>query len=80
MSLPRTWAALVALSIATAALTTAAPPRAALVVGILMLAGAKARLILRQFLDLRQSPAWARGFDLVLTGLLVSFAVLALAA
>lgn len=80
MTLVRTWAALVALSFATAALTSAAPPRAALVLGVLTLAGLKSRLILRQFLDLRQSPPWARGFDLVLAGLLIAFALLALAA
>ena len=79
MTLARTWAALVALSLAAAALTAVNPPRAVLVLGVLALAGMKARLILRQFLELRHSPPWSRGVDLVLTGLLTGFAVLALA-
>jgi len=80
MSLHRTWAALVGLSLLTAALTAANPSRAGLVLGVLALAGLKSRLILRHYLELSQSPAWARGFDLVLAGLLMVFAGLALAA
>lgn len=79
MTLHRTWAALVALSFLTAALTAANPTRAALVMGVLALAGLKYRLILRHYLELWQSPAWARGFDLVLALLLASFAGLLLA-
>lgn len=80
MTLHRTWGALVALSFLTAALTAGSPPRVVLVIGVLLLAGLKARLILRHYLELWQSPAWARGFDLVLALLLAAFAGLALAA
>lgn len=80
MNLHRTWAGLIALSLLTAAVTAGDLPRAALVVAVLALAGMKARLILRHYLELRQAPAWARGFDLVLMGLLMAFAGLALAA
>ena len=80
MSLHRTWAALVALSLLTTALTASDPARPALVLGVLALAGLKARLILRRYLELDQSPAWARGFDLVLALLLAAFGGLALAA
>lgn len=79
MTLHRTWGALVALSFLTTALTAANPSRAALVMGVLTLAGLKSRLILRHYLELWQSPAWARGFDLVLALLLASFAGLLLA-
>lgn len=79
MTLHRTWAALVALSFLTAVLTAATPTRAALVMGVLTPAGLKSRLILRHYLELWQSPAWARGFDLVLALLLASFAGLLLA-
>ena len=79
MTLHRTWAALIALSLATAALSASHPARAALVLGILTLSGLKARLILRHYLELHQSPPWARGFDLVLLLLLIVFAALALA-
>lgn len=78
MTLDRTWGALIALSFLTAALTAASPPRTALVIGVLALAGLKSRLILRHYLELCQSPAWARGFDLVLALLLASFAGLLL--
>jgi hypothetical protein len=36
--------------------------------GILLLALIKARVILARYLDLSQSPAWLRGFTIVLTG------------
>ena len=80
MTLHRTWGALVALSFLTAALTAGSPPRVVLVIGVLLLAGLKARLILRHYLELWQSPTWARGCDLVLALLLMAFAGLALAA
>lgn len=80
MSLHRIWAALVGLSLLTATLTAANPSRAGLVLGVLALAGLKSRLILRHYLDLSQSPVWARGFDLVLALVLMAFAGLALAA
>lgn len=79
MTLLRTWAALVTLSALTAALTALDPLRPVLVIGVLVLAGAKARLILARYLELHSSPPWHKGFDLVLTLLLVSFGILALA-
>lgn len=79
MSLRLTWGALVAMSLLTAALVAAGPSRPWLVAGVLLLAGLKSRLILRSYLELRQSPSWARGFDLVLALLLLAFAALALA-
>ena len=54
MTLHRTWGALVALSFLTAALTAGSPPRVVLVIGVLLLAGLKARLILRHYLDMEQ--------------------------
>ena len=79
MTLFRTWAALVALSALTAALTAQAPMRSVLVIGVLVLAAAKAWLILGQYLELRSSPPWQRGFDLALIALLAAFGALALA-
>jgi hypothetical protein len=80
MTLTRTWAALVALSALTASLTAVDPARGALVAGVLILAGLKARLILNQYLRLNTAPAWQRGFDLGLLALLLAFGGLALAA
>lgn len=79
MTLGQTWAALVALSALTTALTAFDPARAGLVLGVLVLAGAKARLILGHYLGLCAAPAWQRGFDLALVALLVTFGALALA-
>jgi hypothetical protein len=79
MTLTRTWALLVTLSALTASLTAFDPVRAVLVLGVLILAGLKARLILNQYLRLCTAPAWQKGFDLGLSALLLAFAVLALA-
>lgn len=79
MTLTRTWAYLVALSALTAALTTLDPARPVLALGVLVLAGMKARLILGQYLRLTTAPPWRKGFDLALVLLLLAFAGLALA-
>lgn len=43
-------------------------PAAVMGGGILLLALIKTRVILAQYLDLANSPAWLRGFTMVLTG------------
>jgi hypothetical protein len=63
------WAALVALSMGTAALTVVAASgstRIAIAAGVLALAGLKSRVILARYLRLNQSPFWTRLFDMVL--------------
>lgn len=70
----RAWAVLVALSACTALLTRVAPDGAfniAVAAAILALAGAKSRLILGHYLELKQSRFWMRTFDLILGLLLV---------
>ena len=62
------WLALLALSFASALLTMLALPPEIVGGGILLLALAKARVILARYLDLADSPAWLRGFTLVLAG------------
>lgn len=80
MTLMRTWVALVALSGLTTALAAYGPARPVLVCGVLLLAGAKARLILNHYLDLQSAPAWSKGFTLTLAALLAAFATLSLLA
>jgi Prokaryotic Cytochrome C oxidase subunit IV len=79
MSLTQTWTLLVALSVLTAAVTMLDPARPVLALGVLVLAGMKARLILGRYLRLNTAPAWQKGFDLALALLLLAFAGLALA-
>lgn len=79
MRLSRTWVLLVGMSGLTAGLAAVAPARVVLVLGALLLSGAKARLILGNFLALHSAPNWQKGFDLALGFLLATFAVLALA-
>ncbi|KUJ73448.1 nitric oxide reductase F protein [Ruegeria marisrubri] len=62
------WLALLALSFASALLTRLALPPQIVGGGILLLALAKARVILARYLDLADSPAWLRGFTIVLAG------------
>ena len=76
----KAWALLIALSAASTALAASGLTGAALVLPILMLAGAKAHVILRDYLGLSVAPGWLRGFDLGLALLIVAFAGLALAA
>ncbi|SLN53310.1 cytochrome C oxidase subunit IV family protein [Ruegeria meonggei] len=61
------WLGLLILSLASALVTMAPVPPAALGAGILMLALIKTRVILARYLDLAGSPAWLRGFTMVLT-------------
>jgi hypothetical protein len=63
------WAALVALSMGTAALTMIEPSgstRTVIGTGVLALAGLKARVILARYLRLNQTQFWTRLFDMVL--------------
>ncbi|MBU2582580.1 MAG: nitric oxide reductase F protein [Alphaproteobacteria bacterium] len=63
----RTWLLLAVLSIATTALTmlnSTGGGRYAIGLGVLLLAGAKARLILRDYLGLAASVFWMRAFEL----------------
>ena len=64
--LTRAWATLVGLSLIAAALSSSLPTRLA-APAILLLALLKARIILRDYLDLKSAPSWARGFVLTLT-------------
>lgn len=66
-TLSRAWLTLIALSVASAILTLTPLSPKILGAGILILALAKSRIILAQFLDLATSPAWLRGFTMVLT-------------
>ncbi|MFY2822922.1 cytochrome C oxidase subunit IV family protein [Ruegeria sp. MALMAid1280] len=66
------WFALLALSVTSALLTMMPIPSKLLGAGILILALAKSRIILAQYLDLAHSPGWLRGFTMVVT----AFAVL----
>ncbi len=61
------WLSLLALSLFTALLTAVPLPPKLVGAGILFLALAKSRVILARYLDLDQSPAWLRGFSIVLT-------------
>ena len=75
----KAWALMIALSAASTALAASGLTGAALVLPILMLAGLKAHVILRDYLGLSVAPGWLRGFDLGLALLIVAFAGLALA-
>lgn len=62
-----TWGMLVVLSLATTILTLlnlSGQAKYAVGFGVLVLAGAKARLILQNYLKLRTSEFWTRAFDL----------------
>ncbi len=67
-SLTRAWLTLLVLSVASALLTVLPIPPSVLAGCILVLALAKCRVILACYLDLVNSPAWLRGFTMVLTG------------
>lgn len=74
------WCVLLALSAASTVMAASGLGGAPLVVGVLGLAGLKARIILADYLGLTVAPDWQRGFDLGLALLLLAFAGLALAA
>ena len=76
----KAWALLIVLSAASTAFAASGIGGAALVLPVLLLAGLKAHVILRDYLGLAVAPAWLRGFDLGLALLMLTFAVLALAA
>ncbi|MGV6847259.1 MAG: cytochrome C oxidase subunit IV family protein [Marinibacterium sp.] len=62
------WASLIALSLASALLTIAPLYPEVVGGGVLLLALFKARIILARYLNLEHSPAWLRGFTMVLSG------------
>ena len=76
----KAWALLIVLSAASTAFAASGIGGAALVLPVLLLAGLKAHVILRDYLGLAVAPAWLRGFDLGLTLLMLTFAGLALVA
>ena len=76
----KAWALLIVLSAASTAFAASGIGGAALVLPVLLLAGLKAHVILRDYLGLWVAPAWLRGFDLGLTLLILAFGGLALAA
>jgi hypothetical protein len=75
----RAWGLLVGLSVA-GALITRAPDVTGSAALILAMAFVKARLILHHYLGLAGAPSWRRGFDMVVAGVCVLLAALALAA
>lgn len=76
----KAWAALLALSAASTALAASGVTGATLALPVLVLAGLKAHVILKDYLRLATAPGWLKGFDLGLTLLILAFAGLALAA
>ncbi|TMV03363.1 nitric oxide reductase F protein [Ruegeria sediminis] len=70
------WLALLLLSLASALLTMLPILPELVGGGILLLALAKARVILARYLDLADSPAWLRGFTIVLSGFTILVFVL----
>jgi hypothetical protein len=76
----KAWGWLLALSAASTALAASGLSGAALALPILILAGLKAHVILRDYLRLSTAPGWLRGFDLGLALLILTFAGLSLAA
>lgn len=76
----KAWALLLALSAASTALAASGLTGATLALPILILAGVKAHVILRDYLGLSVAPGWLHGFDLGLTLLFLAFAGLSLAA
>ncbi|WP_299889136.1 cytochrome C oxidase subunit IV family protein [uncultured Ruegeria sp.] len=75
-SLSCAWLTLLTLSSVTALLTKLPGMPEIAAAGILLLALIKTRVILARYLDLAQSPAWLRGFTLVLTAFAVVIFVL----
>lgn len=77
------WALLMALSLATTALTlveASDPVRIATGGVVLMLAGLKARIILTRYLRLAGSTFWTRSFDMAIgLFLIIAFALFAVA-
>ena len=78
MSPTRTWAALIAASLASTALAASGLTGRAFALAVLALAWVKAELILRRYLHLARVPAIARGFSLGLAIFLMLAAGLAL--
>ena len=76
----RAWLLLLALSAGSTLAAAKAGAGPAIALGVLALAGLKARIILADYLGLRAAPGWQRGFDLGLSLLILTFAGLALAA
>jgi hypothetical protein len=76
----KAWGWLLALSATSTTLAASGITGPVLTLPILALAGLKAHVILRDYLQLSTAPGWLRGFDLGLTLLITAFAALALAA
>jgi Prokaryotic Cytochrome C oxidase subunit IV len=75
----KAWALLLALSAASTALAASGLGGEALALPVLILAGLKAHVILRDYLGLAVAPGWLRGFDLGLALLILAFAGFSLA-
>lgn len=76
----KAWGWLVALSAASTVLAASGVTGVGLALPVLMLAGLKAHVILRDYLQLVTAPTWLIGFDLGLALLILAFAGLSLAA
>lgn len=71
MSATRAWLVLVALSLASTGMAAMGQGRV-LVVVVLLLAWAKARVVLDVYLGLQDVPGWRRGFSLGLGAFMVA--------
>lgn len=75
----KAWLQLLALSAGSTLLAASGLGGFWLVAAVLLLAGLKARVILKDYLGLSVAPGWLRGFELGLSLLLLALAGLALA-
>jgi hypothetical protein len=80
VTITRAWLILLALCAASIALAVSGMHGPAFIVLVILLAGAKAHIILARYLGLAAAPAIRAGFDLTLLAVLIAFAVLAIAA
>ncbi|MCB1333871.1 MAG: cytochrome C oxidase subunit IV family protein [Roseivivax sp.] len=80
MSATRAWLALLALSAVSTAIAWQGGAGMAVTLAILVLAWAKAQVILRSYLGLAQAPEWSRGFAMVLALFMLGAMGLAVAA
>lgn len=71
MAPTRAWAILVALSAASTAIAVSGQAGTPATLAILVLAWAKARVILRHYLGLADAPGWSAGFSAALAGFML---------
>ncbi|WP_137699345.1 cytochrome C oxidase subunit IV family protein [Marimonas lutisalis] len=80
MRITRAWIFLVALSAGSTVIAVSGQTGLAISLAILLLAWAKALIIVRSYLGLAEAPAWGRGFAMVLGGyMLLAMALVVMA-